>query len=348
MKPLMFIILYACGTPNSTGTDAPIDASDAAEEITSPTEIDDDEDDEDDASSTVPTETAPSEPDNRVRFVALGDGGEGNADQYQVADVLETVCAERGCDFALYLGDNIYDTGVDGVDDPQFLEKFEAPYANLDFPFYVVLGNHDYGGQGAGWEFWVGNYEVQYTAYSEKWVMPDHYYAFETSDALFIGLDTNLLFYGLGQEQGPWVDSLLEQTDKTWRIAYGHHTYRSNGQHGNAGTYEGIFEWVPLTEIPRGALFGEFFDDHLCDQIDLYLCGHDHNRQWLAPHCGVELMVSGAAAKTTGLEFRDGNVSFYDDDTSEGFVWIELHENQLTAAFYDKHGTLNYEGGLTK
>src|SRR5688572_3744110 len=81
----------------------------------------------------------------RLRFVVLGDGGEGNDAQYLVGQAMAGVCAELGCDFALYLGDNFYDTGVESVDDEQFQTKFEMPYADCDFPCYVVLGNHDYG-----------------------------------------------------------------------------------------------------------------------------------------------------------------------------------------------------------
>ena len=47
-----------------------------------------------------------------VRFVVLGDGGEGNDTQYAVAAAMDTVCDAKtdddgpGCEFALYLGDN--------------------------------------------------------------------------------------------------------------------------------------------------------------------------------------------------------------------------------------------------
>ena len=51
------------------------------------------------------------------------------------------------------LGDNIYDSGVTSVTDPQWQTKFEIPYMGVNLPFYVVLGNHDYGGNGAGTEF---------------------------------------------------------------------------------------------------------------------------------------------------------------------------------------------------
>ncbi len=109
----------------------------------------------------------PAEP-TAVRFVAIGDAGEGNLAQYEVGDAVAEVCAARGCDFALYLGDNFYDSGVSDVDDELFRSRFELPYAKVDFPFYVVLGNHDLGFDGIGLELWKAPIYVEYTARSAK------------------------------------------------------------------------------------------------------------------------------------------------------------------------------------
>ncbi|HET6583236.1 MAG TPA: hypothetical protein VFG69_07310, partial [Nannocystaceae bacterium] len=98
------------------------------------------------AGSTAVDDTGPAESTGpevpnggEVRFVALGDAGEGNEAQFAVAAAMADVCAERGCDFALYLGDNFYDNGVTSSMDVLFEERFEVPYAALDFPFYVAL-----------------------------------------------------------------------------------------------------------------------------------------------------------------------------------------------------------------
>src|SRR5689334_9993322 len=48
----------------------------------------------------------------RVRFIAIGDSGTGEAEQYEVAASIATHCADFGCDFVLYLGDNFYPGGV--------------------------------------------------------------------------------------------------------------------------------------------------------------------------------------------------------------------------------------------
>ena len=299
------------------------------------TDTDADGDSDSDADTDVPEPKV-------VRFIAMGDGGEGNADQYQNAAAVKDVCDAKGCDFVLYLGDNFYNDGVNSVDDEQFQTKFEAPYADLDLRFYVVLGNHDYG----EWSIWEykAEYEVEYTAYSDKWYMPERYYTFSQEHVQFFGLDTNdLMFAYEPTDQHSWASSNIGGSTADWKVAFGHHPYRSNGQHGNAGEYEG-YDWLP---IANGSTIKEFMDDELCNKVDMYICGHDHNRQWLEESCGMELIVAGAAAKTTSLEGR-GNTTYFEDDTVEGFVWIEITDNVLVGEFYDMYGNLDYSRTVSK
>lgn len=277
-----------------------------------------------------------------ARFVALGDAGEGNTDQYQVASVIKSVCDAQGCDFALYLGDNFYDDGVDSVDDDQFQEKFELPYAELDFPFYVVLGNHDYGGGGAGYEFWKSDYQVQYSDSSEKWTMPDEYYRQDLGELSLYGLDTNTIFWGFGSDQQSWLQDEIDNDPNRWNIVFGHHCYLSNGQHGNAGEYEG-FEWLP---IANGAAVEEFVDNAVCSRADVYFSGHDHLREWMGETCGTEFIVSGAGAKTSDLVGR-GNTTKFESDI-EGFVWVELRGDTMSVEFWNKDGTMDHAGSISK
>ncbi len=294
-----------------------------------------------DTSDTADTQDTAPPPEPVLRFVALGDAGEGNDTQYRVADAIGTVCAARGCSFALYLGDNIYSSGVDGVDDPQFESKFELPYADLDFPFYVALGNHDYGGDGAGWQLWKGETYVDYSGYSDKWTMPDLFYSHVQEHASFYALDTTQLFWGIDGEQRDWLSGELASTNSTWTIAYGHHPYTSNGPHGDAGDYEGL-SWVPIV---NGENIREFMDDEVCGKVDVYLCGHDHSLQWPEARCGTEFIVSGAGAKTTSIE---GNDPAWFEQSTPGFVWIELNGRTFTGVFYDQDGTELYRRSFTK
>ena len=287
-------------------------------------------------------DSAPPEPENTIRFVALGDAGEGNDTQYQVADAMEAVCAVVGCDFALYLGDNFYESGVESADDELFETAFELPYAYLDFPFYVSLGNHDYGGNGAGYEYWKADYQLEYALTSDKFILPDNYYTFEEGPADFFALDTNLIFWGFGADEQTWLDEATAAADGPWKIAFGHHPYISNGSHGNAGNYEGL-SWLPIV---NGEAIKEFDEASICDQVDVYICGHDHDRQWLEATCGTEFLISGAGAKTTDMEHREDNPYWWEANTP-GFLWVEVTETTFTGVFYDADGVEEYRRTIT-
>jgi len=343
MRFVPILLLVACPDPET----APVDtgAADVQESDDAPLSPIDDEESESEDSGPEPE----PEPEHIVRFIAMGDGGEGNTRQFAVADVVEQVCAMQGCDFALYLGDNFYDEGVDGVDDPQFESKFELPYQNLGFPFYVVLGNHDFGEIPV--QFWRTDYQIDYTAHSTKWTMPDHFYTHTHEHVDFFSLDTNMIMLGLEwvENQDDWIDNQLAASTGMWRIAYGHHPYLSNGPHGNAGNYEGL-GFLDFLALANGEYIQDFVEDHLCGQIDLYLAGHDHSRQWLEVpnHCDTEFIVTGAAAKMSDLEHRDDNDTIWEDVSRGGFTWIEIADNVMTVEFWNEDGVMEYQGIRTK
>jgi hypothetical protein len=259
-----------------------------------------------------------------------------------VGDAIEAICALRGCDYAVYLGDNFYYNGIAEADDTQWDAKFELPYANLDFPFYVTLGNHDYGGNGAGYEFWKAPFYIDYTDRSDKWVFPAQFFRVTGGVVDLWSLDTNATVWGFFDDQLAWLKATVPASTATWKIAFGHHPYLSNGPHGNAGSYDGM----PGSPIGNGEYVKELMDDAVCGKVDLYLCGHDHSRQWLVDTCqGTELVVSGAGSKTTPLE--GDNPTWFEEDT-EGFLWVEADATHLTGAFYDAWGHLEFERTLAR
>jgi hypothetical protein len=301
-----------------------------------------------------------------VTFIAMGDTGEGNTDQSLVADAIKTVCDNNGgCDFVILLGDNIYDGGVDGNNDPQWESKFETPYMNLDMPFYAVLGNHDYGGNvlgseqgGLGNEFDKGPNEVAYTQVSTKWKMPSTYYTMIKGNVGFIMLDTNSILWDdttNGDQKAWWSTAMSEISGATWKFAAAHHPYLSNGAHGNAGSYESIeiggievtFDFIPQVS---GNYVKSFFETYICGNVDVSFSGHDHNRQWInePTKCqGTELIVSGAGAKVKDFSSSLNTVHF-GDATTPGFMWVRVDGNRLTGRFYDKNGTMQFERQITK
>ncbi|MGH7856727.1 MAG: metallophosphoesterase [Candidatus Binatia bacterium] len=244
---------------------------------------------------------------------------------------------------------------------------------------------------GAGHWYPAGNREVDYHyrsrgivegegdrcagasgAPSGHWHMPLRFYTLPDGAgagvADFFALDTNTLMY-MGQPFPPearelqrqiendvltqelWIREALAASTATWKIAFGHHPYRSNGSHGNAGFYEG----APLTPV-SGPYVKAFYEQFVCGKVDLLITGHDHDLQWLAPVAacgGTEFVVSGAAAKTRSFEcceappcldrdfFRECNAVREGESgvplaagDELGFFWFEIDGNRLTGALY--------------
>lgn len=321
-----------------------------------------------------------------VRFILTGDTGTGSEMQYKIGRTIEAVCAVRGCDFMAILGDVIYESGVASVNDPQFESKFELPYANLTMPIYNVLGNHDNSwdptldtpvGQdlGAGHWYEAGTHMVDYhyrtDRMSEKWQLPDRYYSFRYGDAEFFALDSNTMMYqnipfgSTRQEayedalgQAAWFDEVVAASNATWKFTLAHHPYVSNGEHGDAGSYDdhnlqenGIP--VPLAAPGvRGDGVKMFFDDHVCasGQIDLHFAGHDHDLQWLKPvqSCGAtEFIVSGAGAKTRAL-MDPTDDAWFGAGGITGFFWVELTADAFRGVVLDEDGNVLFERILPK
>ena len=285
-------------------------------------------------------------PPRIVRFVAIGDTGTGSDTQKQVGQSIGTVCtALGGCDFGMLLGDNVYDSGVSSVDDALFQSYFVVPYGHLGFPFYAVLGNHDLGGDGLGLDLDTdkGAYQIGYSQMNPMWKMPAEFYQVDRDPVWMVGLNTTDAFFSADDDQRAVLPGWLASAPPNrWKIAFGHHPYISNGRHGNAGEYEGL----PFVPIANGEGVKRFIDDHVCGNFDIYLSGHDHNRQDLGETCGTTFIVSGAGAKTTDIEDR-GNTTFFEEDT-EGFAILEITPSVAKIQFYDANGVLEHERSITR
>ena len=177
------------------------------------------------------------------------------------------------------------------------VQKFEEPYAEVPFPFYVSLGNHDYGappilqsfGGGIGIDPTRGQAQIDYARAHDNFILPDSFYRFVEGPVEFVSLNTTTLFWrdlswieeavgfaAVNERQRETLPRWASESVSPWRIAFGHHPYLSNGQHGNAGTYDGVF--IPGL-VGSGTGLKEFFENHVIGEFDVYICGHDHNLQ---------------------------------------------------------------------
>jgi hypothetical protein len=295
-----------------------------------------------DASTTPPVEAGPTVDPNEVRFVALGDAGHGNDTQRNVAAAIARKCAKDKCDFAVMLGDNIYESGASSPDDPQFDTKFESIYAAIDLDFQIVLGNHDYGANGAGTDFGRAANEVAYTSRSRKWKLPAPHYRFSKGYVEFFVLDTNLQMFGRDDQQKRDVDGWLAASSARWKFALGHHPYLSNGKHGNAGNYDGL----GIVPIVNGKGVKSFLEDHVCGKVDHYLAGHDHSQQWLTATCkGTQLVVSGAGSSVTTVTNTNPAAL---GSIEPGFVYYHVTRDVVTAQFITDKDAVLYTGTQRK
>lgn len=254
---------------------------------------------------------------NEIKFVAFGDFGTGDANQYKVAKAVEDKCKEDGCDFGLLLGDNFYENGIKGENDPQFDNKFARPYTNLNFNFYATLGNHDYRGDTQA--------QIDYSAKNPKWVLPGVTYSFSEGFIDFFSIDSNVA----SEKQGRELENAINKSKASWKIVFGHHPRYSNGFHGNA-----------YHELAR------MLDKTICNKADMYLSGHDHNKEYLKKVCNVEYLVVGSGGANPRGITAGQNTIFA--KSSLGFAWFKVSKENMEFQLIDEKGNLEYKTTIKK
>jgi len=321
------------------------------------------------------TLAAPGASTASLRFVAVGDFGKGNSNQKLVGDAMQRVCDQLGgCGFAIGLGDNIYGGQPQSSYDSLFETKFEHPFVNVRFPFYMALGNHDNSLviDGGGQFNHRGEIQVAYSyrtdRFSDKWTMPARYYEHSHPQgalnpvASFFALDSNpfispldlnpdYLLLRYADEQAAWLAQVRSNSRANWKIAYAHHPYLSNGLHGNAGSYDGLMVVGPLTARMSGEVYRQWLQKNVCGKVDVFVTGHDHDVQLLhsVPECGnTILLVSGAGADPRAFVDAKRNAAVYLQDNQLGFVVNEIVGDKLTMKTYsvstsDGQATLRHQ-----
>ncbi len=261
------------------------------------------------------------------------------------------LCKAQGCDFVVLLGDNFYPTGVASTSDPQWQTAFVLPYASVSVPFYAVLGNHDYGGMGTGNELEKGQYQVDYSKVNPKWRMPGTHYRFSEPPVVdFFVADTNRSMFAVDEVVRADFERWVPEATGSWKVVFGHHPYKSNGRHGNAGAYDG----VPLVPIANGAGVKSFVEDEVCGRADVYLSGHEHIMEWVGPTCtrpgsstNTELIISGAGANPTGF----GPSARHEDrwrGEGLGFLYVVVSREAFIGTFYGPEGRPLYSHAVMK
>lgn len=274
---------------------------------------------------------------DQFAFLAFGDGGTGGPGQKRVAASMEKLIALSPVDFVLLLGDNFYPHGLRSASDPLFDRVFEEIYtpAKFPFPFFPVLGNHEYHENAAAC-LKLGERDV-------RWRMPARRYSFRVPlGALdftqFVALDTTPI--DSPPRVTPDVDvkpplegvalALTAAANARWRFVFGHHVMLSSGVHG---------------ESP--ALLKEVAPILAAGKVDLYICGHDHILESLAPIGGVpQITVGGGGGwdrATPIIHVRSESLFRW---TGGGFVRAEVRHDEAVFTFYDVDGVVRHKRTL--
>jgi len=306
-----------------------------------------------------PVKEAPPVVHKPFSFIAMGDAGTGSTKQKKIAMAIKKKCdaekSKRPCGFAILLGDNFYDIGVKSATDPQFKTKFSDMYNFLGFPFYITIGNHDYGVAGLGGigsNYQKAKYYLAYAKTNPVFVLPDRFYAFNKGNTSFVSLNTSEMFFNHDmKKQNAFIKKAVADANtrkSVWKIAFGHHPYISNGTHGNAGNYDVFIKGLPNPiPIVNGSFIKRHFDAEICNKFDFYFSGHDHNRQLLHPKCGIYHVVSGAGAKSKGWGKGKKNAVYFAKDTI-GFFFVHVDGRKITIEALDENAKVEFTKVYTK
>ncbi|KAM9313916.1 tartrate-resistant acid phosphatase type 5a [Pholidichthys leucotaenia] len=285
-----------------------------------------------------------------IKFLVVGDWGGLPYSPYttriqlSTANEMGVVAEQMGADFILALGDNFYYKGVESVDSPRFKETFESVYTaeSLQIPWYVLAGNHDHMGN-------VGA-QIEYSRVSDRWNFPSYYYELNfripnTGKILTIIMLDTVMLCGHSDDnldkkpEGPqnavdanrqlvWLQQRLALSKADFLLVAGHYPVWSVSEHG-----------------PTQCLVDSLRPLLLKYRATAYLCGHDHNLQYIE-ESDIGYVVSGAG------NFMDpdirhwhdvpkGTVKFFTGQASTlgGFIHAEVNKNKMIVTFFKAKGT---------
>jgi len=263
----------------------------------------------------------------RLRIAIISDWGRNTEIKYKQARMLHNLDK----DVVMTLGDHFYYYGISSRDYERWKTEFTDVF-RPDCPWWAILGNHDYHVE-------HGEAQLFYSLYNSRWIMPASYYeiihvcdmyaiqflmldtvrlAPQTSQRLNIHDMTNTIYkaeHRLAQEN--WLRQRLyvkkhNDIQIRWRIVCGHYTVYSSGMHGNND------EMIQLLYPHR-------------DQIDLYVCGHDHHTE-MSYNTPVRCLISG------------NGCFFVRPSSSNASSWVadqpmlpimDISQQKITIDFYD-------------
>lgn len=289
-----------------------------------------------------------TKPDGSLSFLVIGDWGrKGGFNQSLVASQMGVVGERLDVDFIISTGDNFYDNGLTGIDDPAFEESFTNIYTapSLQKQWYSVLGNHDYRGDA------LAQLSPVFRQLDSRWLclrsfilnaeIVDFFFVDTTpfQDKYFVEKDHTYDWRGIHPRE-EYLSNLLKEVDQAlkestakWKFVIGHHTMMSAGSHGN--TDELVAQLLPILKA---------------NNVDLYINGHDHCLEHISSSDSpLQFLTSGGGSKAWRGNIRWWNPSelklYYD---GQGFMSVQMTQTQVDVVFYDVFGNVLHKWSRTK
>jgi hypothetical protein len=276
------------------------------------------------AEAPTPTHTLQASPSPvPLRFAVIGDYGEGNQAEQDVADLVKS----WNPDLIITVGDNNYPSGAaETIDDRigRFYSDYIYPYHGSFGPgaeqnrFFPTLGNHD-------WD------TAKAQAYFDYFTLPgnERYYDFVWGPVHFFAVSADSREPdGVSRisAQAQWLQERLAASTSPWKIVYFHQPPYSSGNHGPV-------DWMkwPFEEWGASAV----------------LAGHDHVYERLQVG-GIPYFVNGLGGGPIYyfIQIHPESQARYNDDY--GAMLVTADETQIIFQFITRRGQVIDEHRLLR
>lgn len=227
--------------------------------------------------------TAPAAGTGTIRFVAIGDSGNGSSAQARIASRIDA----ETFDLAVHNGDVAYSNGTYADFEARFFPYYDAWMRKA--PIFPSIGNHDDRTSSAGpyRAFFVLPRDGATGAFPNN---AERFYSFDYGPVHFIALDSEAAFASTArrQEQVAWLtDDLQSSQQRPWRVVFFHRPpYSSGAEYGS--------------NLAIRQAFAPLFERY---NVQLVLNGHEHSYERSVPwrestdatRQAVTYVVTGAA-----------------------------------------------------
>ncbi|KAJ0410918.1 hypothetical protein ATCC90586_004439 [Pythium insidiosum] len=267
---------------------------------------------------------------NKIRFAGIGDWGEKktNSGLNAVRDALLGVA--DSLDFVVSVGDNFYSSGVSSITDSQWTNTWVSRYgigSKLTMPWFSILGNHDHDGKPSA--------QIEYSKAtqpgSKYWIMPDRIYTVDVSDSngkklKLVMTDTD----AIADSDEAWVTKQITDASSEFALVFGHHHVFSAGGRGD-NKNDKMKRLNSALQASKS-------------KARAYLCGHEHDMQFLQSGKLDYFMFGGGGRKVDYGDESPGTnakVQYYSRNYGFAIYDVDIAARTMSVTYY----VFNKNGG---